>query len=41
MAVEETGPTEVQRVLSRGPIANPFPTLEQARSDPQRLEKIR
>src|SRR5207248_8608312 len=41
MAVVESGPTQVQRVLAKGPIADPFPTLEQARNDPGRLERIR
>src|SRR5438309_11021781 len=41
MAVVESGPSEVQRVLNKGPIPDPFPTLEQARHDPGRLEKIR
>src|SRR5438034_2489766 len=41
MAVVESGPSEVQRVLGRGPIHDPFPTLDQARHDPDRLEKIR
>jgi len=41
MAVVESGPSEVQRVLGKGPIHDPFPTLEQARHDPDRLEKIR
>src|SRR6202162_4447223 len=41
MAVVESGPSEVQRVLAKGPIPDPFPTLDQARSDPGRLEKIR
>jgi glutamine synthetase len=41
MAVVESGPNQVQRVLAKGPIADPFPTLEQARTDSGRLEKIR
>ena len=41
MAVVESGPTQVQQVLGRGPIPDPFPTLDQARHDPGRLEKIR
>src|SRR5690349_20386696 len=41
MAVVERGPTQVQRVLAKGPIADPFATLEEARNDPDRLEKIR
>ena len=35
MAVVESGPTEVQRVLAKGPIPDPFPTLDQARNDPR------
>ena len=41
MAVVESGPTQVQSVLAKGQIADPFPTLDQARNDPQRLERIR
>src|SRR5437764_352414 len=41
MAVVESGPTQVQRGLAKGVIADPFPTLEDARSDPGRQEKIR
>src|SRR5690242_18217212 len=41
MAVVERGPTQVQRVLAKGPIADPFATLEEARNDPDRLERIR
>ena len=41
MAVVESGPTQVQKVLAKGSIADPFATLEQARHDPGRLEKIR
>src|SRR2546430_16469208 len=41
MAVVESGPSEVQRVLNKGSIPDPFPTLDQARHDPGRLEKIR
>src|SRR5437660_12454961 len=41
MAVVESGPTQVQRVLGKGPIPDPFPTLDQARHDPDRHEKIR
>src|SRR5436190_23910097 len=41
MAVVESGPSEVQRVLAKGPIPDPFPTLEEARHDPGRREKIR
>ena len=41
MAAVEKGPTQVQEVLAKGPIADPYPTLDEARSDPARLEKIR
>src|SRR5213594_3857138 len=41
MAVVERGPTQVQQVLAKGAIADPFPSLEQARNDPGRLERIR
>src|SRR5947207_11323418 len=41
MAVVESGPTQVQRVLAKGAIADPFPPREAARSDPGRQEKIR
>src|SRR5256714_3024768 len=41
MAVVESGPTQVQGVLAKGPIADPCPSLEEARHDPVRLEKIR
>ena len=41
MAAVEKGPTQVQEVLAKGPVANPYPTLDEARSDPARLEKIR
>src|ERR1041384_5901493 len=41
MAVVEQGPTQVQRVLAKGPIADPIPTLDQARSDSNRLARIR
>src|SRR5437868_7785912 len=41
MAVVESGPTQVQRVLARGPIPDPIPTLDEARRDPARHEKIR
>src|SRR5207237_8511378 len=40
MAVVEQGGTQVQRVVAKGPISDPFPTLDQARSDPGRLAKI-
>src|SRR5438128_9099304 len=41
MAVVESGPTQVQRVLAKGPVPDPFPTLEDARHDPGRHEQIR
>src|SRR5438445_13683836 len=41
MAVVESGPPEVQRVLGKGPIPDPFPTLDLARHDPDRQEKTR
>src|SRR3954449_12832853 len=41
MAVVESGPTQVQSVLAKGPIPDPIPTLDEARRDPARLEKIR
>src|SRR5947209_18590087 len=41
MAVVESGPAQVQGVLAKGPIPDPFPTLDQARHDPDRHEKIR
>ena len=41
MAAVEKGPTQVQEVLAKGPVANPYPTLDEAQSDPARLEKIR
>src|SRR6266542_4367821 len=41
MAVVESGPAEVQRVLANGPIPDPFPTLDKARHDPERHEKSR
>ena len=37
MAVVESGSPEVQRVLGKGPIPDPFPTLDLARHDPDRL----
>ncbi|HEY2935816.1 MAG TPA: hypothetical protein VGJ25_04400, partial [Gaiellaceae bacterium] len=36
----EQGPTQVQRVLAKGPISDPFATLDQARSDPGRRARI-
>ena len=41
MAVVEKGPTQVQEVLAKGPVPNPFPTLDVARNDSARQEKIR
>jgi len=41
MAVVEKGPTQVQEVLAKGPVPNPYPTLDLARNDAARLEKIR
>src|SRR5439155_19883195 len=41
MAVVESGPPEVQRVLGKGPIPDPFPTRDLARHDPGRHEQIR
>src|SRR5205809_4720321 len=40
MAVVESGPAQVQGVLAKGPIPDPFPTLDAARSDPGRRERI-
>ncbi|MDQ3866528.1 MAG: glutamine synthetase family protein [Actinomycetota bacterium] len=40
MAVVETGPSQVQTVLARGEIPDPFPTLDEARSDARRHERI-
>src|SRR5919198_5079595 len=40
MAVVESGPTQVQGVLAKGPIPDPFSTLDEARHDPGRHEKI-
>src|SRR5215210_2782421 len=40
MAVVESGPTQVQTVLARGGIADPPATLDEARSDPARRERI-
>jgi glutamine synthetase len=34
-------PSLVQEVLAKGPIADPHPTLEEARNDPERQDKIR
>ena len=41
MAAVDSGPTQVQRVLAKGPIPDPFATLDQARQDPGRHEQIR
>src|SRR5438093_5574719 len=41
MAVVESGLTQVQEVLAKGPISDPFPTLDDARNDPGRREGIR
>ena len=41
MAVVEKGPTQVQEVLAKGPVPDPFPTLDVARNDPARLDRIR
>ena len=40
MATVESGPTPVQSVLAKGSIADPTPTLDEARSDPERKKKI-
>jgi glutamine synthetase len=40
MAVVESGPTQIQTVLARGGIADPPMTLEEARSDAGRRERI-
>src|SRR5918992_4596969 len=40
MAVVESGPSEIQTVLSKGGIPDPFPTLAEARSDPGRRQRI-
>ncbi len=40
MATVEAGPTQIQSVLAKGPIPDPLPTLEKARSDPARRERI-
>src|SRR6266511_351747 len=40
MATVQTGLTQVQNVLAKGPIPDPIPTLEEARNDPGRREKI-
>src|ERR671911_1484794 len=40
MATAEAGPTQVQSILAKGPIPDPIPTLEEARSDSGRRQKI-
>src|SRR5215211_8136421 len=40
MATVQTGLTQVQSVLAKGPIPDPIATLEEARNDPGRREKI-
>jgi glutamine synthetase len=40
MATVQTGLTQVQNVLAKGPIPDPIATLEEARNDPGRREKI-
>src|ERR671911_744605 len=39
MATAEAGPTQVQSILAKGPIPDPIPTLDEARSDPGRRQK--
>src|ERR1700726_2705394 len=41
MAVVEKGPTQVKEGLAKGLVPNPSPTLDLARNDAARLEKIR
>src|SRR5439155_19359846 len=41
MAAVEQGPTQVQEVLAKGAVPDPYPTLELARNDPARLDNIR
>ena len=41
MAVVESGQTEVQRVLARGPIADPLPTLEEGAEVAGRKRPVR
>src|SRR2546429_4580415 len=41
MAVVEKGPTQVQEVLAKGSVPDPYPTLDIARNDAARLEKVR
>ncbi|MDQ3994206.1 MAG: hypothetical protein M3265_05375, partial [Actinomycetota bacterium] len=40
MGVVEKGATQVQAVLSKGGVPDPFPTLDEARNDEGRREKI-
>src|SRR5919106_1399521 len=40
MATAEAGPTQVQSILAKGPIPDPIPTLDEARSDSGRRQKI-
>jgi glutamine synthetase len=40
MATVEAGPTQIQSVLAKGPIPDPLPSLDKARSDPARRERI-
>ena len=40
MAVVEERRTQVQEVLAKGSIADPHPTLDEARNDPARRAKI-
>src|SRR5919198_259004 len=40
MAVVEAGPTQVQEVLAKGPVPDPYPTLDDARNDLGRRAKI-
>src|SRR5919202_864689 len=40
MAVVESGPTQVQQVLAKGGIPDPFSTLDAARNDPGRRAQI-
>ena len=40
MATVESGASQIQTVLAKGGISDPFPTLEQARGDAARRQKI-
>ena len=40
MAVVESGPTQIQTVLAKGSIPDPYPTLEEARNNPGRRQRI-